>query len=158
MAAVLGGVWELLASLASVVVWSTSPFNLLEATYAEVNEQVHPRLGVLTTVGVRMGGMSCSSTRAEILGAMMAISVPWPVHVASDSMCMLQRLQTILNGSCNNLRARPWTTTKNGDLLEMCRDLIVWRGGACFTAARWCKGHATVDDVEQSAFHARLRP
>ena len=85
--------------------------------------------------------MHYSSARAELAGALVAITVPWSMHLALDNKSVVDKLNDLLR---NNLKApkRPWSLHVNGDLWELIHAILCWRGGAVTTRVSWCKGHA----------------
>ena len=89
-----------------------------------------------------------SSTRTEIIAAMVTLLRPKPVFLNSDSMAMLGRALSIVNRTRNQVRARPWSLVKDGDLWRDFEIIMRWRHWGAHTWMGWCKGHATRDMVQ----------
>ena len=63
-----------------------------------------------------IAGDVISSTRTEIVGAMVALLRPRAMYINSDSMAMLSRAMAITSRAWNHFRAKPWALVKDGDL------------------------------------------
>ena len=65
-------------------------------------------------------GLMASSTRQEIIGAIMSLMPNGPVHVGIDSFACLKRLWVYISGSYEDtLPKQPWMLIPHKDLWEM---------------------------------------
>ena len=126
---------------------STNELNELEQDYTHATVRCDPSYGPFYTCHAPFFGGYYSSTRAELAGALFALSVTWPIHLSLDNMSVVQTLNGILACACQSPR-RPWSLQANGDLLELLHAVLVWRGGQRTTVISWCKGHADDSHIE----------
>ena len=88
-------------------------------------------------------GARPSSTRAEIVGLIMAMLASGPVHVGTDSLAAAKRLWPILAGKAPR---RPWGLMNNGDLWQVAQNLAEQRGLST-TRLTKVKGHAEEEHI-----------
>ena len=150
--------------------WATATFGIIHMKDIAYEEQLNSlELSFAhTCVGQRnlhgcfyscrapiLGG-GYSSSRAELAGVLLAISVRWPLHLALDNLSTVNALNDLLRSDLRPPR-KPWSLMVNGDLWELVHQLLRWRQGKATTAVRWCKGHALeahFDDGSSSPYLA----
>ena len=85
-------------------------------------------------------GQMCSSTRAELAAACVALLANMPIHIASDSKSMVEKAGKIIQfaklasytmsakGSIpRNIFGRPWGMQTDGDLWELVWEAVTLR-------------------------------
>ena len=102
----------------------------------------------------KMVGLSCgvhclclfvNSTRTEVAAALLAISAPGPVRIASDSLNFVRQINFIL-ADPHGKPPKPWGLSTDGDLWEvLVRHLCV--KGPHSVKATWVKGHANEEHI-----------
>eukprot|EP00973_Karenia_brevis_P066092 9188485-Karenia_brevis.AAC.1 len=113
-----------------------SPLTEAEAKYAECKEED----GGILLYGL-IGGHRCSSTRAELAAAIVGISGPGPIHLASDSQAFIKKAKRILSGE-SMTKKRDWPLQINGDLWSVFERICHAKGCAAIQVSK-VKGHAT---------------
>ena len=107
-------------------------------------------------------GQTGSSTRQELAGWILALTLPVRSHYATDSASMFGKALDLIQAardierreregekvSCENPFKRPWGTQKDGDLWQQAWVAVRARG-AENQRLRKVKGHATTEDVKQ---------
>ena len=117
---------------------SDYPLNSVEADYAK-SSQVDDGLelwGYLSTP-------ACSSTRAEVMAIVLAISADGPVHIASDSKSAISKARFYCQQIKHSHEPPTWTTVVDGDLWRHFWLSVSCKGqhSIAFTKV---KGHATL--------------
>ena len=98
-------------------------------------------------------GQSCSSTRAELVAAIVALCGDGPVHIATDSNAFLMRaryykFRILLHRAYpGSIRVPIWQATADGDLWAIFWELVNAKGPVSVTFSK-VKGHATKADVQ----------
>ena len=96
------------------------------------------------TLGVAIAGMSLgtltSSLRAELIGLLVGMTCPRPLHVGTDSLSMVKKLETLTDPQRHWRQRRPWSLIKDGDLWEQAVE--GWRTrGQDTTRITWGRSH-----------------
>ncbi len=94
-----------------------------------------------------MPAAAMSSTRAELAGGIAAACADGPVHIASDNMGFVKRLNQILDDPAAHPH-KPWSLLSDGDLWEQMHSIIVSKGAHAIKAS-WTKGHITEQQVNE---------
>ena len=90
-------------------------------------------------------GPFVSSTRAELAGALLALSADGPVHIASDSANVVRQVKAIL-ADTNYKPSKPWELTTDGDLWAIFHQHALAKGLHSIDITK-VKGHATDKQV-----------
>ena len=94
-----------------------------------------------------MGGLTGSSTGAELAAAMIAMSAHGPIHLASDSQAFVKRVLELTKQLRNGVdKPNRWKLTSDGDLWEHFYNALKAKGAHSFWVT-WVKGHATEEHV-----------
>eukprot|EP00973_Karenia_brevis_P009766 1318864-Karenia_brevis.AAC.1 len=106
----------------------------------------HPQHDGLACTGYLRGFIS-SSTRAELLGVIIALLAPIPVHIALDNLAVVKKAQYFHNILLSNTAHTKilFTQINNGDLWILFH-YIVQKRGPKSCAFSWTKGHALSPD------------
>ena len=72
------------------------PVNAIEQQYTTVQESEVEDIGKVVKLGARLGGLACSSTRAETATVVIALTAQLKLNFASDSASMFSTLDPIL--------------------------------------------------------------
>ena len=115
--------------------------NELELLFTHVTVGQRDEFGAFYCCRAPIFGGHYSSSRAELAGVLLAVSVRWPVRLALDNLSIVQGLEQLLVSDLQ-LPKKPWSLLTNGDLWELVYKLLCWRRGKHSTAVQWCKGHA----------------
>eukprot|EP00969_Alexandrium_andersonii_P350294 15432917-Alexandrium_andersonii.AAC.1 len=83
---------------AAAAVLNDAPYSELRQTCTDLLEFVFQQQDNEQVFTAPLRGGAISSTRAEALAALIAMSIPSPVHIVSDSLCVVRRIQSW----CNN--------------------------------------------------------
>ena len=136
-----------LFSLAGFGVWHTKRC-MEELSHAEIDILQGTRTNDYV-VGIGLHATLCgvfhSSTRAELAGAILAIVAPGPQHIASDSLAMVDRANSILQDP-GRRPDRPYSLQKDGDLWETFHHIVAAKGPQSIKLS-WVKGHGTLEQI-----------
>ena len=102
-------------------------------------------LGLLASIP----GFACSSTRAELVGAIVAMVSSGPVHIGTDSQSMMTKALAIQHHLRHHTRPRrPISLQPDSDLWTMFHHHMAAKSVDSVTFTK-LKGHATPDMVAQ---------
>ena len=90
---------------------------------------------------------ACSSTRAEIVAAILAIAANGPVHLATDSNAFLVKARKLKSQILRNMDPPKWTNHCDGDLWQVYWDLVVHKGPHSLAMSK-VKGHAKQHHID----------
>ena len=82
--------------------------NSLERDYAQVSLNRDGEYGTFYTCRAPIFGGHFSSSRAELAGVLLALSVHWPLHLVLDNLSTVEKLNELMR---NHLipQTRPWS-------------------------------------------------
>ena len=97
---------------------------------------------------------ACSSTRAELIGAIIAISAKGAVHLATDSLAFILRARKYIRRIQLNLPELCWNRKNDGDLWGVFWKCCLTKGVNSIRITK-VKGHATEAHIRNSLSNVR---